>query len=77
MLRYADEWQLPAAFRVWVETANTFCSTLVDRIVTGYPREEAAKLEAELGYHDAFLDTAEYYWLLDRKSTRLNSSHRL
>ncbi len=55
VLRYAKEWQLPTAFSDWVETANTFCSTLVDRIVTGYPREEAEKLEAELGYHDAFL----------------------
>ncbi len=54
VLRYAKEWQLPTAFSDWVETANTFCSTLVDRIVTGYPREEAEKLEAELGYHDAF-----------------------
>lgn len=63
VLRYAKEWQLPTAFSDWVETANTFCSTLVDRIVTGYPREEAEKLEAELGYHDAFTDTAEYFWL--------------
>lgn len=63
VLRYAQEWQLPAAFSDWIETANTFCSTLVDRIVTGYPRDEAQKLEAELGYHDAFLDTAEYFWL--------------
>ncbi|MBA7843484.1 tagaturonate reductase [Klebsiella sp. RHBSTW-00484] len=63
VLRYAQEWQLPAAFSDWIETANTFCSTLVDRIVTGYPRDEAQTLEAELGYHDAFLDTAEYFWL--------------
>ncbi|WEJ89137.1 MAG: tagaturonate reductase [Klebsiella huaxiensis] len=63
VLRYAQEWQLPAAFSDWIGTANTFCSTLVDRIVTGYPRDEAQKLEAELGYHDAFLDTAEYFWL--------------
>ncbi|MEE7532592.1 tagaturonate reductase [Klebsiella huaxiensis] len=63
VLRYAQEWQLPVAFSDWIETANTFCSTLVDRIVTGYPRDEAQKLEAELGYHDAFLDTAEYFWL--------------
>lgn len=63
VLRYAEEWRLPAAFSEWVKTANTFCSTLVDRIVTGYPRDEAQKLEAELGYHDAFLDTAEYFWL--------------
>ncbi|EPM0860598.1 tagaturonate reductase [Klebsiella aerogenes] len=63
VLRYAEEWRLPAAFSDWVKTANTFCFTLVDRIVTGYPRDEAQKLEAELGYHDAFLDTAEYFWL--------------
>lgn len=63
VLRYAEAWQLPAAFRDWVETANTFCSTLVDRIVTGYPRDEASDLEAALGYRDAFLDTAEHFWL--------------
>lgn len=61
--RYAQEWQLPPAFLDWLETANTFCSTLVDRIVTGYPREEAPALETELGYHDAFLDTAEHFYL--------------
>lgn len=61
--RYAQEWQLSPAFLDWLETANTFCSTLVDRIVTGYPREEAPALEAQLGYHDAFLDTAEHFYL--------------
>lgn len=63
ILQYAREWRLSPAFIAWLETANTFCSTLVDRIVTGYPREEAAALEAQLGYHDAFLDTAEYFSL--------------
>ncbi|EMF0718401.1 tagaturonate reductase [Citrobacter freundii] len=63
VLQYVQDWQLPPAFADWVETANTFCSTLVDRIVTGYPREEAAAIEATLGYHDAFLDTAEHFYL--------------
>ncbi|MEW5561052.1 tagaturonate reductase [Enterobacter asburiae] len=63
VLRYAQEWALPAEFVAWLNTANAFCSTLVDRIVTGYPREEAAQLEAELGYKDAFLDTAEHFYL--------------
>lgn len=63
VLRYAQEWALPEAFIQWLDLANTFCSTLVDRIVTGYPRDEVAKLEAELGYHDAFLDTAEHFYL--------------
>lgn len=63
ILRYAQEWQLSKDFVQWIESANTFCSTLVDRIVTGYPRDEAQKLEQELGYHDAFLDTAEHFYL--------------
>ncbi|WP_449556101.1 tagaturonate reductase [Huaxiibacter chinensis] len=63
VLRYAQEWALPEAFITWLDEANAFCSTLVDRIVTGYPRDEVASLEAELGYHDAFLDTAEHFYL--------------
>lgn len=63
VLRYAQEWALPAAFIQWLDQANAFCSTLVDRIVTGYPRDEVANIEAELGYHDAFLDTAEHFYL--------------
>ncbi|MDK5706458.1 tagaturonate reductase, partial [Serratia nevei] len=63
VLRYAQEWALPAAFIAWLNDANTFCSTLVDRIVTGYPRDEVAELEAGLGYQDSFLDTAEHFYL--------------
>ena len=63
VLKYAQQWQLSAQFIEWLENANTFCSTLVDRIVTGYPRDEAAQLEVELGYRDSFLDTAEYFYL--------------
>ena len=63
VLRYAQEWELGAEFVAWLNAANTFCSTLVDRIVTGYPRDEVASLEAELGYHDSFLDTAEHFYL--------------
>ncbi len=63
VLRYAAEWALPTAFVQWLNEANAFCSTLVDRIVTGYPRDEVAKIEAELGYRDGFLDTAEHFYL--------------
>ncbi|CNE87350.1 tagaturonate reductase [Yersinia kristensenii] len=63
VLRYASHWQLPAEFTQWLTENNTFCSTLVDRIVTGYPRDEVATLQAELGYQDSFLDTAEYFYL--------------
>lgn len=40
VLRYAQEWALPEAFIQWLDQANSFCSTLVDRIVTGYPCDE-------------------------------------
>ncbi|WP_034944690.1 tagaturonate reductase [Erwinia oleae] len=63
VLRYARQWALPAAFTRWLEESNTFCSTLVDRIVTGYPRSEAESLENELGYKDSFLDSAEHFYL--------------
>ncbi|WP_194205942.1 tagaturonate reductase [Superficieibacter sp. 1612_C1] len=63
VLRYAQEWALPAEFTTWLNEANAFCSTLVDRIVTGYPRDEVAQLEADLGYKDGFLDTAEHFYL--------------
>jgi tagaturonate reductase len=31
--------------------------------VTGYPRDEAAQIEEQLGYKDGFLDTAEHFYL--------------
>lgn len=65
--RYAEQWALGEAFLQWLRTENRFCSTLVDRIVTGYPRSEAAALEAQFGYTDALLDTAEPFglWVIE------------
>ncbi|MBB6056471.1 tagaturonate reductase [Tolumonas osonensis] len=63
VLKYAVQWQLPLAFTNWLGQANTFCSTLVDRIVTGFPRDEHASLQEEFGYQDQFVDTAEYFYL--------------
>ena len=40
ILRIADDWNLGEEFKNWVENENIFCSTLVDRIVTGYPKDE-------------------------------------
>ncbi|MEE3651248.1 MULTISPECIES: tagaturonate reductase [unclassified Brenneria] len=63
VLRYAQQWRLSPAFVGWLNEHNTFCSTLVDRIVTGYPHAEVDELQQELGYQDRFLDTAEYFYL--------------
>ncbi|WP_432458862.1 tagaturonate reductase [Agarivorans sp. QJM3NY_25] len=63
VIKYAQQWQLSEAFIAWVNTANTFCSTLVDRIVTGFPKDEINQLDIELGYHDDFLVAAEHFYL--------------
>ncbi len=61
VLQYAQLWQLPASFVEWIQSANHFCSTLVDRIVTGFPRDEHAELQQKLGYQDNFMVTSEYF----------------
>lgn len=63
VLHFARLWQLEAGFAAWIESACVFCSTLVDRIVTGYPEGEADAIAADLGYSDQFLVAAEYYYL--------------
>jgi len=65
--RYSTLWNLEEEFLQWVYRENIFCSTLVDRIVTGYPQQEAARLSEELGYEDALLDTAESFglWVIE------------
>ena len=40
VLKYADLWNLEEEFKNWLVNGNIWCSTLVDRIVTGYPRAE-------------------------------------
>ena len=61
--QYADLWQLEAGFKTWLDEACQFVSTLVDRIVAGYPREQAADYEKEIGYTDCLLDQAEPFGL--------------
>jgi tagaturonate reductase len=63
VLHFAKLWNLGPKFSEWIESACTFCSTLVDRIVTGYPAADAAQVEADLGYRDEFLVASEYYYL--------------
>jgi tagaturonate reductase len=51
-------------FIQWLEEANHFCNSLVDRIVPGKPAAEDYKiLESELGYHDQLLSMSEAYRL--------------
>ncbi len=70
VLQLAEEWSLGPDFIKWLNEANYFLNTLVDRIVTGYPKEEAHSLEEELGYSDGLLDTGEIFhlWVIEGDS---------
>lgn len=65
--KYINQWNLGEDFKKWIENENIFCSTLVDRIVTGYPRNEVLKLNEENGYIDNALDTGECFgfWVIE------------
>lgn len=67
VLKYAKLWQLPDGFTTWLNEECDFCNSLVDRIVTGYPRDEAEELWKEIGYQDNCLDTAEIFhlWVIE------------
>ena len=45
VLKYADLWDLSEEFKAWIENENIFCNTLVDRINTGYPKDEKIELD--------------------------------
>jgi len=59
-LQHAKDWKLPTAFNDWLATL-TFCNTLVDRIVTGYPQDYQGE--------DALYTVCEPYFLfvIDQK----------
>lgn len=65
--KYAELWNLGDGFVEWLDKENSFCSTLVDRIVTGYPRGNAEEFEARIAYKDNLIDTAEIFhlWVIE------------
>ena len=63
VLQYAELWNLGAEFTAWIEKENIFCNTLVDRINTGYPKDEVL----DLGYEDQMVNTSEFFhlWVIE------------
>ena len=63
ILQYADKWNLGNEFKKWVDSENIFCNTLVDRIVTGYPKNE----KFDLPFDDKMIDTCELFhlWVIE------------
>ena len=67
VLRLASYWKMEPAFINWIEENNHFLNTLVDRTVTGYPKDEAQQLEDRLGYNDGLLNVCEMFhlWVIE------------
>ena len=65
--KYIELWKLGPDFSAWFEGSCGVYSTLVDRIVPGYPRETAAQLCERAGYDDHLLDKAEIFhlWVIE------------
>jgi len=64
VLELAHQNNLDFKFIEWLENHNTFCNSLVDRIVPGKPNgAETKKIETELGYEDELLTMSEVFRL--------------
>lgn len=67
VMKLAKQWKLGTKFIAWMEKSCVFCSTLVDRIITGFPREEAEALWQSCGYRDELIVTGEPFalWVIE------------
>ena len=69
--KYITLWNLPEEFKVWNDTKNFYCNTLVDRIVSGYPRDEKTKAHITelLGEADDLVSVGEPFglWAVENK----------
>ncbi len=67
ILQLSDDWSLPEEFKKWIKDNNIFLNTLVDRVVTGYPKDEIEDILNYLGYEDGLVDTGELFhlWVIE------------
>lgn len=69
--RYIELWNLSDEFKKWNAEKNYYCNTLVDRIVSGYPKtpEDVAKVEALIGEPDKLVSIGEPFglWAVEKK----------
>ncbi|WP_235945747.1 tagaturonate reductase [Saccharibacillus alkalitolerans] len=65
--RYAVDWKLGEDFMRWLDEENTFCCSLVDRIVPGFPKGREQEMQRRFGYLDELTVTAEPYllWVIE------------
>ncbi|TYP90259.1 tagaturonate reductase [Sphingobacterium allocomposti] len=77
LLNLAAQNELGSSFVAWLEEANDFCNTLVDRIVPGrLPQQEQEQTEIELGFEDELMIMAEPFslWAIETDSPRVKAA---
>lgn len=69
--KYIELWNLPEEFKKWNEKENYYCNTLVDRIVSGYPKtkEDVEKINNLIGEEDKLVSIGEPFglWAVEKK----------
>ena len=63
VLRHARRCNLEQEFVDWVESSCSFCNSLVDRIVSGFPDDRIDEVKQEIGYDDNAVVVGELYHL--------------
>ncbi|HMC01322.1 MAG TPA: tagaturonate reductase [Flavobacteriaceae bacterium] len=63
ILKYCTKWNLEKPFVDWVLNHCSFHSTLVDRIVPGYPKDDIESYSSQLNYQDNLIVAAETFFL--------------
>jgi len=67
LVKLAEHNNMDKNFINWIVTENKFFNTLVDRIVPGYPRNDAEQFQLDLGYQDQNMVVGEIFhlWCID------------
>ncbi|WP_075590857.1 tagaturonate reductase [Labilibacter marinus] len=63
VLELAASNQLEPAFITWLNQSCSFCNTLVDRIVPGFPKDNIKSFQQAVGYEDNLIVVGEYFHL--------------
>ncbi|MDR1343615.1 MAG: tagaturonate reductase [Prevotellaceae bacterium] len=72
--QYVDLWKLDAAFKAWFSSSCGVYSTLVDRIVPGYPKDSIDEIQAKTGYEDKLVVKGEIFhlWVIEAPASVAN-----
>src|SRR5690554_2232272 len=67
ILQYSELCSLGDEFEDWIIRHHSFCNTLVDRIVPGFPQENTEAIQQKIGFKDDLMVTAEpfHLWVIE------------